>query len=80
MQIVNTPPAVAPRERLCRLPEVEALTGCKKSTIYLMLRQGRFPKPVRLSARMVAWPESAVVAWVRERIAESDANMQGTKS
>jgi len=33
-----------------------------------MLQEGRFPKPVRLSARMVTWPETAVLQWVQDRI------------
>ncbi len=56
------------RDRLIRLPEVESATGCKKSTIYKMLKDGAFPRPVRLSSRMVAWSESAVQNWVQERI------------
>lgn len=60
----------ARRDRLIRLPDVEAATGCKKSTIYLLLKQGKFPKPIRLSARMVAWQDTAVQKWIQDRIAE----------
>lgn len=69
MQLIHESRPVVPRERLIRLPDVEAITGCKKSTIYLLLKQEKFPKPVRLSARMVAWQESAVHLWVQDRIA-----------
>jgi len=47
------------------------MTGCKKSTIYQMIADGRFPKPLRLTGRMVAWPETAVLQWVQDRIAEA---------
>ena len=57
-----------PRDRLIRLPDVESATGCKKSTIYLMIEEGRFPKPVRFSGRHVAWPESAVLQWIQDSI------------
>lgn len=77
MQAVHQSRPVVPRDRLVRLPEVEAMTGCKKSTIYTMLAQKRFPKPVRLSARMVAWPETAVLQWVQDRIAEAEGASQG---
>lgn len=70
MQVVHATRPAVPRDRLIRLPDVEAATGCKKSTIYLLLKQGKFPKPVRLSARMVAWPETSVLQWVQDRIAE----------
>ena len=62
---------VVQRDRFLRLPAVEELTGFRKSTIYEWMRTGRFPKPARLGARMVAWPETAVLQWVQDRIAES---------
>ncbi|MFT4266915.1 MAG: AlpA family transcriptional regulator [Xenophilus sp.] len=74
VQVVHQTRPVVPRDRLIRLPDVEAATGCKKSTIYMLLRQGKFPKPVRLAARMVAWPESAVLQWVQDQIAAAGAD------
>jgi len=71
MQVVHQSRPVVPRDRLIRLPIVEENTGCKKSTIYQMIADGRFPKPVRLSARHVAWSETAVLQWVQDRIAEA---------
>lgn len=68
MQLVHQSKPVIPRDRLIRLPEVEGMTGCKKSTIYELMRAGKFPKSIRLSARMVAWPETAVLQWVQDRI------------
>lgn len=56
-------------ERFLRLPEVKALTGMSRSTIYLYISEGRFPCPVRLGARMVAWPASDVAAINSARIA-----------
>lgn len=63
-------PAVS-RDRFMRLPEVEDTIGGKKSTIYKMIGEGRFPKPVRLSSRMVVWSEAAVLQWMQERIAQA---------
>ena len=71
MQVVHQSRPVVPRDRLIRLPDVEGATGVKKSTIYELMKAGRFPKPVRLSARHVAWPESAVLQWVQDRIQEA---------
>ena len=68
MPDTTTTPHQAPRTRLIPIPDVEALTGYKKTTIYLMLRQGKFPKPIRLSARAVRWSESAVLEWVQAQI------------
>ncbi|MDE0100425.1 MAG: AlpA family transcriptional regulator [Truepera sp.] len=63
------------RVRFLRLPEVLARTGLSRSTIYVRLDQGRFPRPVSLGARAVGWIEAEVDEWMRERIAarRSDA-------
>ena len=79
MQVVHQSRPVVPRDRLIRLPDVEAATGCKKSTIYMLLRQGTFPRPVRLSARMVAWSETAVLQWVQDQLAGSASASQGDR-
>jgi len=73
VQVVHQLPPPVLRDRLARLPAVEGITGCKKSTIYELMRAGKFPKSVRLGSRTVAWPESAVHQWVQDRIAESHA-------
>ena len=57
--------------RFLRLPEVLARTGLSRSTIYVRLDEGRFPRPVSLGGRAVGWIESEVDEWIRERIDES---------
>ncbi|MEO1968426.1 MAG: AlpA family phage regulatory protein [Sphingomonadaceae bacterium] len=52
------------RERLIRLPEVLNLTGISRSSLYLKIDLGLFPKQIRLGPNMVAWHESAVLDWV----------------
>lgn len=59
------------RDRLLRLPDVEATTGLKKSTIYLLMKRREFPRCVQVTPRCVAWPESEVLQWVQQRIAEA---------
>lgn len=73
MNLVHETRAAVRRDRLLRLPDVEALSGCKKSTIYLLMKQGSFPKCVSINRRMVAWPESAILQWVQDRITASQA-------
>ncbi|WP_077529390.1 helix-turn-helix transcriptional regulator [Vreelandella utahensis] len=60
-------PTPEPRERLLRRPEVEQRTGKSRSGIYLDMRRGCFPLPVRIGMRAVAWRESDVQAWIDER-------------
>ena len=57
--------------RSLRLPEVLARTGLSRSTIYVRLEQGRFPRPVSLGARAVGWIEAEVDEWMRARITAS---------
>jgi len=54
-------------EKHLRRPAVEEITGLSRSTIYDLMAKGRFPKPVKLSARAVAWPESAIHEWLQGR-------------
>ena len=62
--------------RFLRLPEVLARTGLSRSTVYVRLDQGRFPRPVSLGDRAVAWIESEVDEWMRARIAASRSDAE----
>lgn len=53
--------------RLLRKPEVLHLTGLATSTLYSYMSAGRFPRPVKVGARSVAWPEEAVLDWIASR-------------
>jgi prophage regulatory protein len=54
-------------ERHLRRPAVETATGLSRSSIYAMMDTDDFPRPVRIGKRAVAWPESAVTAWLASR-------------
>jgi len=49
---------------IVRLNHVCFQTGLSKSTIYDKIKQGNFPKPVRLGARAVGWRQSDVDGWI----------------
>lgn len=54
---------------ILRRKQVEA-AGCgSRSTIYLRIEQGLFPRPVKLGARAVGWPAREVAAINAARIA-----------
>ena len=59
---------LVPRDRLLRLPDVSNIVGLRKSAIYILMRANKFPKCVYITSKTVAWPESAVLAWVNDRI------------
>jgi prophage regulatory protein len=54
---------------ILRRPQVEAQCGYGRSTLYLRIAQGLWPRPVRLGARAVGWPASDVAAINGARIA-----------
>lgn len=56
---------------ILRLPEVKRSTGLSRSTIYLRVAEGTFPKPVRLGGRAVGWLEAEVQDWLQRRIETS---------
>lgn len=56
-----------------RLPDVQKRTGLARSTIYFLISQGKFPKPIRLGARSVGWISADLDAWVQSRIDNSEA-------
>jgi prophage regulatory protein len=58
-------------QRFLRLAEVRQRVPYSRSTIYQLIAQGRFPKPVSLGARAVAWLESEIDAWIEARVDES---------
>lgn len=79
VQLVSETKPQVRRDRLLRLPEVEVATGCKKSTIYLLMKQRKFPSCVSITNRMVAWPESAILQWVQDRITLGVAVAEATE-
>ena len=58
------------KDKMLRRPIVEDMTGLGRSTIYDLMAKGQFPRPVKLTGRAVAWPESEVAAWLESRKAE----------
>jgi prophage regulatory protein len=59
--------------RFIRLPEVEKKTGLGHSRIYVLEKQGRFPRRIKISDRAVAWLETDIEDWMEKRMAQSVA-------
>ena len=61
----------APTEhRILRRAEVEARTGFKRAHIYNLMKEGKFPKAMRLGVRAVGWDSVEIDAWITERLQE----------
>ncbi|XPV69341.1 MAG: helix-turn-helix transcriptional regulator [Halarcobacter sp.] len=43
-------------------------TRLAKSTIWLWVKEGKFPKPIKLSPRVTVWEEEKVNNWMNKKI------------
>lgn len=53
--------------KLLRIDEVSAKTTLAKSTLWLKISQGKFPKPIKLSPAVNVWKDSDINAWIESR-------------
>lgn len=56
---------------LLRLPAIKEKTGLSAATIYRYMKAGKFPKPIKIGDRAVAWLSDEVEIWSAERVAHS---------
>jgi prophage regulatory protein len=58
---------------ILRKPEVCHRIGLSAVHIMRLVRQGRFPQPIRISDNSIGWPEHEIDAWIESRIRQRDA-------
>ncbi len=51
-----------------RIVDVMKKTGIAKSTIWLWVSEGKFPKPIKLSPRITVWEEKEINHWMSNKI------------
>ncbi len=71
---MNESTAVTPT-RLLRRAEVLARVGMAKSTLYLRISAGKFPKPVHLGSS-VRWVESEIDSWIQDQMEQRDQSAE----
>jgi len=59
---------------ILRRRTVEARTGLSRSTIYLRMSQGNFPKSIPLGPRAIGWLEAEIEAWLQAQVASVRAD------
>jgi len=52
---------------ILRMPEVIGKVGLKKSSIYQLIKEGAFPKPIRLTSSAVGWYKHELDEWLDSR-------------
>lgn len=55
--------------KMLRVRQVIERTGLPRSSLYLLIERGEFPRQVKLGPRTVAWVESEIDEWMSARIA-----------
>lgn len=53
-------------DRFLRLDEVLHITGLGRNTIYRRIKEGTFPKQIRIGPNSVAWRQSAIAMWMSD--------------
>lgn len=53
--------------KILRRDDVLAMIGLSRSTLYNLVRDGRFPAPISIGQRAVGWRLSDVDEWVASR-------------
>lgn len=60
-----------PENELMKLNEVQAAVHYSRASIYRLMGEGKFPKPVTLGGRSVFWVRSQIQAFIKEQIEKS---------
>lgn len=58
---------------LIRRPEVLQRCGISNTTLHRLIHADDFPAPIQLGPRAVAWVESEINEWIKQRIEASRA-------
>lgn len=53
---------------LLRLSEVCARVGYRKSKIWELIKQGQFPKQIKLGVNVSVWRDDEVQEWINQRL------------
>jgi len=54
-------------KKLLRVKDVLDITLISNSTMYELMKENKFPKPIRIGRRAVAWLESDIQKWIDSR-------------
>lgn len=56
------------QQTILRLPAVKARVGLSRSSIYLKISKGEFPRQIFLGSRAVGWLEQNIDEWLSRQI------------
>jgi len=62
---------------LYRCKSVQERTGLARSAIYQLMADGDFPRPIKITAKAVAWPSNEIDTWILSRIEAKQRGLEG---
>lgn len=60
--------------KVLKLKSVIEKTSLCHSTIYKLISEGNFPKPIDLTGRAVGWVDAEIDAWIMSKVAIRDGD------
>ena len=54
-------------DRYIRLKELALMLSLAKSTIYRLIKENKFPKPIKLTVRTSVWRLSVINQWIADK-------------
>jgi prophage regulatory protein len=63
-------------KQVLRIKDVMARTAFSKSHVYRLVNAGKFPAPIKISERIIAWDESEVDNWLADKFATATRSTQ----
>ena len=54
-------------DRLLSRAEVEARVALRRSSLYRLMRENRFPLPIVVGRRAVRWSQAEIEKWIADR-------------
>lgn len=52
---------------ILRRPDVLRVTGLSQASLYRLMGENQFPKPIKVTDNTVGWKQSEVVDWINDR-------------
>ena len=59
-------------KNIIKLYQVQELTPLSRATIYRLIKEGKFPKQIKLSERSSGWIEQEVIDYINNCIQKRD--------
>jgi len=76
LSVILAHDAAPPPFRVLRRQVTCDAVGLKTAALYRLVQKGQFPKPIKISTKLVGWVESEVIAWLESRIAHRDGGVK----